>query len=653
MHEFDLNRVEYYSKEDMAAGQHLQKAEQILRADIQSNYTDINQVLELYNIKKYFDNEVYLKSWSQNDIDNFKQNITKYARIIGQFMGTISDNNVVNLYSQILGGYIHSFWELVNNQSIFKRISKSNFSDILTNEPHVINEILIHKGIVDYYDNEIKHFMLTYSRSAEILLSIYEVLQDVPKNQKLIPKSLTIQDKEIIISNYLDSNVVNYNYIGLIQNARNRNDFKVSDKTRLKAKRLHKSETEKFFSESSGMKYGVSISFPENAKKIKDCVIDHNFVANYSYSLDFIKQNCTPYSLFKHFKYLFEYVDIQNRIELVSKKGQIGIFEQLMGVRSQHEYRVGTAFNLTEMASHIQIAAYSKIVGELNNSLENILHHVFAVVFKEKYEFADNARFTCPSASISNFEKVRLLAPEFESVLKQFKLYVEDGNIDFELLQISSLPCTIKDVPSLNQNKYIYLNEGNKEIIGLSNLFYSNQTHLTYVDPFKEKKYPTLFDLLTNEDVKFSGYEEHQKQHLNYLIDKGYIFIDNHDFIQITNIERLLILKDLYENEVASFFRYPLTFQEEAQKMVAENIALFESLLFSRPEQAYFNYFLNKSDFTNGLDLRNSYLHGTQANPEEIQKHEYAYFTYLKLLILTMLKIDDDLFISKATKNKM
>ena len=86
--------------------------------------------------------------------------------------------------------------------------------------------------------------------------------------------------------------------------------------------------------------------------------------------------------------------------------------------------------------------------------------------------------------------------------------------------------------------------------------------------------------------------------------------------------------------------------------MALENIILFGSSLFSKPEQAYFNYSLNKREFTNGLDLRNSYLHGTQANPDETHKHEYAYFTYMKLLVLTMLKIDDDLQIAKAINNR-
>lgn len=652
MHKHDLNRVHFYSKEDMAGGHQLTKGEHILRDRTQSNYSDINDILELYNIKKYLDNELYLKSWTQEDIDNFRQKATDYGKVIGQFISNINDNNVIDLYEKTLRGYVNSYWELVNNQRAFKRISKANFKAILTSEPHVIHTILTHKNIVDYYDTEIMTFLLTYSQSAEILLSIYEVQDSSRKNHKCIPKSLTVDDKENIISSYLDSNDVNLNYIGLIQNARNRDDFKISDKTRLKAKRLYKSETEKFFIEKGGMKYGVSINFPENATKIKDGFIDDNLIAHYSYSLDFIKQNNNPYLLFQNFKYLFEYLDSQNRINLLSKKSQMGVFERVMGVHSQNEYIGGTAFSLSEMTSQGQIFGYDKIVSELSTSLEGILHFAFTIAFQEKYNFADNASFLIPSAANSYFEKVRLLAPEFESVLKQFKLFVEDGSIDFELLQISSSPTAIKDIPSLNQKKYIYFNQDKKEIVGCSNLLFSDQTLLAYVEPFKEKQYHTFFDLLINEQVNFNNYEEHQKLEINYLINKGFITIDDSSgIIQITNFERVLIFKDLYDNEFASYYHYPLDFQKEAQQMAAENIISFESSLFSKPEQAYFNYFLNKSEYTNGLDLRNRYLHGTQANSDEVKKHEYAYFIYLKLLVLTMLKIDDDLLISNAIKN--
>lgn len=108
------------------------------------------------------------------------------------------------------------------------------------------------------------------------------------------------------------------------------------------------------------------------------------------------------------------------------------------------------------MTSHAQIIAYHKFLDNLGCSLENVIEDIFTTIFA-KYNFADNARLMIP-INISYLERVRLLAPEFESVLKQYKLFVEEG-IDFDLLQIVSSPCTIKEIPSLVSNKYIYLNE--------------------------------------------------------------------------------------------------------------------------------------------------------------------------------------------------
>ena len=654
MHKSDLNRVEFFSKEDMAGGHHLSKGEPILRNETKSDYEDINDVLELYNIKLYIDNELYLKGWSQDDIADFKQKVIEYGKTVGQFMSRIDDSNVISYYGELLRGYINSFWEVINNQKVYKKISSDNLETILSNEPHLLRNILTHKNIVTHYNNVLRNFLLTYSQSAEILLSIYEVKNDFHNKELYLPKSLTIQDKEVIISKYIDSENANLNYFPLIQNAKKRNDFRISDRIRLKAKRRHKEETDKIFKDrenDSFLKYGVSISFPANAEKIKEGHID-NLVANYSYSLDFIKQNNDVYDLFQNFKILFEYMDIQNRINLVSKTNQMGVMERIMGVRSQNEYRCGISFNMSQMTSQAQIFAYSNIINEYGNSVENILQLIFTSILHEKYNFAINARLSMPSVNISFFEKVRLLAPEFESTLKQYKLFVEDGRIDFELLQISSSPCAIKDIPSLVKDKYLYLNNDSNEAVSCSNLFFSDQTSLAYVEPFKEKKHHTFFDLLANEQVNFNNYKEHQKPQLDYLISKGLISIDSNNYVQISNYPRVLILKDLYENEVASFYHYPIAFQEEAKQMQTQNMVFFGSSLFSKPEQSYFNYFLNKSEFTNGLDMRNSYLHGTQANPEEVHKHEYAYFSYLKLLTLVLFKIEGDLLISQIVKNE-
>ena len=652
MRKSDLNRVEFYSKEDMAGGHELSKAELILKSEIKSTYEDINDILELHNIKKYFDNELYLRDWIQDDIDNFKKKVSEYGSIIGQFISKINNENFISYYEQLLFGYIDSFWELLNNQNGYKRISVEKFMVVLSKEPHGIRNILIYKNLVNYYNAALREFLLTYPKSAELLLSIYEERKDFRNEEMHLPKSLTMQDKENIISNYLDSDDTNLNYIQLIENSKKHKDFTISDKTRLKAKRKEKEETEKIFKANNGFKYGVSICFAEKVTEIKQESLEDS-VINYTYSLDFIKQNNDDYSLFQIFKILFEYIDIQDRINLTNKKSQMGVMENIFGLHSKNEYKTGITFNLSEMTSYSQIVGYNKIVTELGNSLENILQVVYTSVFQEKYNFASNARLLTPSASISCLEKIRLLAPEFESVLKQYKLFVEDNEIDFDLLQISSSPCAIKDIPSLIPNKYIYLNEDNKKIVGCSNLFFSDQTTLAYVEPYKEKHYHTFFDLLRNEQVNFNNYKDHQKFKINYLIENGLIIIDENGFIKVANPARLFILKDLHNNEVASFYHYPISFQKEVVQMAQQSMIFFESSLFSKPEQSYFNYFLNKSEFTNGLDLRNSYLHGTQANPEEVKRHEYTYFTYLKLLILVLLKIEDDLLISHALKGEL
>lgn len=51
------DRVVFFSERDMAGGFELRKGEHILRTATKSDYTDINDILELYHIKQYIDNE--------------------------------------------------------------------------------------------------------------------------------------------------------------------------------------------------------------------------------------------------------------------------------------------------------------------------------------------------------------------------------------------------------------------------------------------------------------------------------------------------------------------------------------------------------------------------------------------------------------------
>jgi hypothetical protein len=80
-------------------------------------------------------------------------------------------------------------------------------------------------------------------------------------------------------------------------------------------------------------------------------------------------------------------------------------------------------------------------------------------------------------------------------------------------------------------------------------------------------------------------------------------------------------------------------------KMIDDGFMVAESKLFSRQEQKYLNFYLNKKEFTNGLDLRNKYLHGSNSGSESTQKNDYN--VLLKILILIVEKVKDDLVNSR------
>ena len=66
----------------------------------------------------------------------------------------------------------------------------------------------------------------------------------------------------------------------------------------------------------------------------------------------------------------------------------------------------------------------------------------------------------------------------------------------------------------------------------------------------------------------------------------------------------------------------------------------FTVYLFSKPEQDYLNYKLNKASYSNGLDLRNKYAHSTYTKNENTQYVDYI--NLLKIMILIITKINEE-----------
>ncbi len=86
------------------------------------------------------------------------------------------------------------------------------------------------------------------------------------------------------------------------------------------------------------------------------------------------------------------------------------------------------------------------------------------------------------------------------------------------------------------------------------------------------------------------------------------------------------------------------------QPMLDSGEVFFENRLFSVLEQDYLNYMLNKSQYSNGLDLRNKYLHST--DPIDENQKRYDYILLMKILILIVLKINHEFFLWDEIKKQ-
>lgn len=638
-----LHRVVYFSKHDMSIRYMLTKAEKVLkRRNLSETITDINDIIELYHIKRYIDEGLFLTEWSAEDISTFKETTTNYWTAINQFFFRVNNDTVATYHKALEWGYRSSFWELIDKTKTYKRISAETLETILNHKNCCLQDILAQSNLVKHYDHPLRNFLLKHDKTAEILLVKYETKKDDTNTNIYLPSKLTLQDKIDIINRYLDLEDANLNYVRLIVIAKNSADFKIPDTIRLKAKRRDKEETEKLLTKNS-MMYGYKIIFSEDQAEPKSCEYDDNNI-KLTYSGLWIKKHSDKISLFRNFLLLFEMLDDQCRINLVSKRSK-NVFMDVIGLRSENEYPDNFIFMSTNYLAYMQVYAYSHYLEKLEISLADVIKETFN--YFTYSQNITNLKVDFPSMGTSNLEKIRFLLPEMESLLKKYKLYVENHFIDQDLLAISSFPCRVNDVKSLLEKKYVYGID--EKISRLQYHFFSDQSMLYHVKPF-HGKYQSLYDLLINENVKLDSLECYQRSIYDNLISEKYLILDSDDYVRLNKPNEIAVLKELYENNVLSYYHYDSESRSVINQMLADGLVEYESTLFSRPEINYFNYYLNKSEYTNGKDLRNKYAHGTHHNDQNAITSDY--YTILMLFVLIEWKLIDDISLTNLNSQQ-
>lgn len=635
-----IDRIVFYSKEDGTVSYNLIKIEKLLNKLNPEQSFSLNDLLELYNIKLYFDNDLSLTKWRKSDKEKYNQIVEENWRLLIDRLQEINDQNIQEILNGLGDNYKNNFWELINKLGVYKNISHPTFNNILKNSSSHINYILTQKNIVLKFNKVIRDFLMTHIDSAEILLSQFEEQKSNNNSPKYyFPTSLSIADKESIISAYLDRDDSNLNYVRLIKNSKDSNELRLTEKTKYKAIKKAEQQNDEILEKGHTWKINVQGGL---SKSQDEPVIfkNENGVIEAIYSEKYLNRINSQVNLFKVFKNLFNYIDETSLISLVSKTSEKDVIERVMGLKSKNEYEIGRVFTKKEILSILQLHLIKDYLKRKNSGIEQLINS-FVLHINELLE-SNNLIFQIRVSDAPKLDKIRTLLPDFDFLLKQYKNLAKDGTIDIDFLQASSKPIGFSQITSQNNIKYVYSKD--RLILELKHIFFSDQSHMHYTETFGGK-YRSLFDLLTKETVKLSDFADYQKDVIQNFIKEGYLKINNENNIEIVKITFIYIIRELHRNKVLSYWHYPKFVRDEIDLLINNGKLFIENTLFSKEEVKYFNFYLNKKIYTNGYDLRNKYLHGTNTQSEE--KHKYDYYLILKIVILTLLKIEDDIIINR------
>lgn len=629
-------RIIFHSITDIASSWNLEKAQELFKKiDINDDFS-INDFLEFSSINEYFENGLFLQKWTEDEKNNYISLSEELFKKAILFFQNIIDEDILALLEELEFCYEKDFWKLVSKFKVYKEISPANLMKFLWGRSYCINNILKHKDIVYHFDKDVREFLIEYKDSWKLLLDCATTDSGL-----FFPKSLTHEDKENIIIKYMENDSGLFSNLEMIHKV---GDWflRLSSKTKLKAKQKYEKKNEDYFRDNDNIfKFWYKIGLISGQKESLMVEEIEDWLTSITYSMNFFDKidfTSTPLEIFIS---LFWYVDDKWLIDLVSKESEIDLMEWLFSHWSRTDYRVSLRFRGKEMLSSWNLQT---LEGYLKNNRNLTLEEVVNKYIENtlsKFEWLEKVRFQLDSWDMDYDKKIKLTIPDFDFLIKQYRCFVDEGNINLELIKIDSRPISYENIPSILPNKYFY--ELDTNLTALKYHFYSDQSWLFYIEGF-ENKYRDFYTLITKEELKISNFHQYQQVIINLLIKEGYLSLNKDDFIELKDNIFMFLVWEIQREWVLNYFSYSKEIRIKIEEMKDKKLIFAQSTLLSKQEADYFNYYLNKSKFLNWLDIRNKNIHW---HAYESKNEAYAdYLELFKIIILTLIKIDLELNIN-------
>ena len=599
------------------------------------NIHSIDDIMEIYNIAKYIESIDSIDGMLEQDKTRYRTHLPSLKQKVGTYFANITADNFDEQIKAMDVDYVRDFWCIMCSLKKIGGIAPKKFKKYLDENPHHVNDILTQKELSRQFSDVVYQHLLEQPYAIRFIISSLFERQRQSQLTVYIRQTFSSKQLKALYIEYIESEHPNINMLKLLRVSQNDAQIGLDDEVRLLAKRTEMVLMDALIQSSSAvhMDGKIGVSFRDTDKISELITEDGDKII--VYNRRWIYENTDYPTLLNNFIYMFGYTDLYFRSSFPINRHQISALEDVFTVKGIKTYRDSTTFSVMSDFYSLQLRGYLIELQRINVEIESIFKWFFEEYLPSEFSVTGFS-YNTPSAGTSYLEKCKNIASEMERVLKQYRLYSKYGSIDDELFEMSSEHIVFSQLISLQDKKYVYAKS--ERVIRCTNDLFSNQM-LCFSDDGSLNGYKNFCEallVLGKIDKKLLD-RNFQQEALQNLVSFGAI-TDTDGFYTINN-PKAVVLRHLFDKEVICY-NYCESLQNILDDLIASDDLSEGKTLFSIPEQQYLDFILNKATYSDGLDLRNKYSHGTTSTNEA--KHYENYLEFLKIMVLIIIKINEE-----------
>lgn len=633
----------FSNKNDYIPPFNTKRAKELITTLKASETYGINEIVELFNIKLYFEHFDIIPGLSTEEHNKLKLDFDILNPKIFKFINSLNTNNVQDRLNDINWQLVESFWKLADKCKLYKKNDSELFNSIIQIETirKRIHNFKVSKEFINTFSTEIKNWIsnISINTAIDIILHEHKTLK-YDTSIKNLADTLSVEDKNILISRYLNESSPAPDDLMLIVNLQNiAGNIAISPKLKRKAYKKHDEIVNDFFTNHTGIPFGWDIYFKHFNNIDQDKIVSSqsDFISNIIYNLDYLDDTLDYPSILNNFIYVFNFTDIQMRSESVSLSQNLDIFEYFKSENRKNYYPIGIDFHKKNIRLQRNIQSYYSYLKNKNIHLEDVIEWFFHTYLPQEL-CIDGFKIKMPSKNTNYYEKCLIASNALESIIHQFELYVEEQEIDINLLQFK-YGISYNQISSLVPNKYVYLTD--VYLNNVKNILFGDGSILSDPDDTDIDDMDNFFDIIVNKNISLSNYHPSYHNIINDLIKNEIIYINELGFLKPKDTKLIYLLSKFYVYEVVCYQKESDIIKLKIDELCNKKLVNIESTLLTNQEADLFNYKLNKQSFYNGINLRNKYAHGAMILSSE-DEHINNYMEFLRMIILLIIKINDE-----------